>query len=46
MRNLLYELLETTEEMTGTKNAQKLEENKPIENIADYFPYAASFFKT
>ena len=29
-----YELLETTEEMNATKNAQTLEENKAAKNIA------------
>ena len=34
----LYELLETTEEMTATKKAQTLEEIKPIEKHCHHVP--------
>ena len=33
-----HEPLETTEEMTATKKAQTLEENKPIENHCHHVP--------
>ena len=38
----LYELLETTEEMTATKKAQTLEENKPNEKLCHHVPWEAA----